>query len=79
MATSYTCDGCNEVLEKPVKLGFVIVREYCHECTVGVGEYLDARDKLHDELSGQWEKKHDALQKAWHKKNKGKLPDEADA
>ena len=46
------CDGCGK--DGTEELGIVQKRHYCSECAVVVAEYLAERDKLHDEVAGQW-------------------------
>ena len=44
MAASFTCDGCSLIVDKPVKIGFVIPREYCAKCAEKAKAFLDAEE-----------------------------------
>ena len=44
MATSYTCDGCGENVEKPKAIGHVIKRDYCERCAKSAEGFLAAEE-----------------------------------
>ena len=44
MATTTSCDGCSLIVDKPVKIGFVIPREYCGKCAEKAKAFLDAEE-----------------------------------
>ena len=46
MATYFMCDGCAKPVENPVKVGFVIQREYCETCADAANQYIAAEEAL---------------------------------
>lgn len=57
MASIRTCDGCgsHETEETPLKeLGLFLKRDYCLSCQVVIGDFIAARDALHDGVAKTW-------------------------
>lgn len=46
MATAYVCDGCGNPSLEVKKLGRVLVRDYCAECTPRADAFSDAEEDL---------------------------------
>ena len=46
MAINFICDGCAKPVENPVKVGFVIQREYCETCADAANQYIAAEEAL---------------------------------
>jgi len=77
MAIVYTCDGCNEARESRglVPRGITDALVYCEKCLPVIDDFMEDRDKLHDEVQKQWEKGIKRL-KTKYRKNLKRLPDE---
>ena len=45
MATFYSCDGCGTRVELPVKVGFVLKREYCPTCAEIADRFVKEEEK----------------------------------
>jgi hypothetical protein len=61
MAASFTCDGCSLIVDKPVKVGFVIPREYCQKCAAKAKAFLDAEEAERMALSSVFAGKREKL------------------
>lgn len=50
MSVSFSCDGCGKPLDEPVKVGHVIIRDYCTECSEKAERFLKAEESLRETL-----------------------------
>lgn len=46
MSIAYHCDGCNDPVENPVKVGKVTPRDYCADCAVKAEDFVAAEEEL---------------------------------
>lgn len=74
MAASYTCDGCGCNVSKPKQVGHVVKRDYCRECEVVAGVFLETEESYRKEAQERFAEKRNALI-AKYGANNFKLPD----
>ena len=61
MTTLYVCDGCGAGVEKPLKLGHVLKREYCEACGPRARLFVEAEEELRKRLHEQFHADRDLL------------------
>jgi hypothetical protein len=57
----FSCDGCGEPVETPVKIGKVIEREYCETCAVLAQKFIDAEEALRVQTQAAFQREREAL------------------